>query len=387
LAVGPAQNPGRGGRHRDYGRFFSPVLVTHLHSAPASATIEIAAQTVPLVETSIYARTDGYIIQRPVDLGNRVQKGALLVQLDTPDLDQQIEQAKATVAQSKAALAQLNAAVVSSEASLRLSKLTSARIKKLTEQGVMSQQDADTQTASLDSTGANVLAAQANVQAQQSLITANEANLRRLQDTKAYARLEAPFDGVITYRNPAASDVGTLITSGASTSSREILKVAQISTLRVFVNIPQTYATMIQPGQTEDLLLDEFPNKVFHAKVKTTSHEMDPATRTMLAVLLVDNSREELLPGMFVKVRFKLPGTVNVLRLPGDALLFRTEGPMAAVVGQDHKIHMRKLTLGRDYGSEVEVTQGLAADDAVVINATDAIREGVTVEPKEQTKK
>jgi RND family efflux transporter MFP subunit len=139
---------------------------------------------------------------------------------------------------------------------------------------------------------------------------------------------------------------------------------------------------MIQPGQTAELRFDEYPGRAFPARIQSTAHEMDPATRTMLVVLVVDNAREELLPGMFTNVRFKLPRTVNVLRLPGDALLSRTEGPMAAVVGDGNKVHMRKLTLGRDYGSEVEVTQGLDATDRVVVNATDAIREGVTVEPK-----
>jgi RND family efflux transporter MFP subunit len=144
---------------------------------------------------------------------------------------------------------------------------------------------------------------------------------------------------------------------------------------------------MIQPGQVEELVLDEMPGRVFHATVKTTSHEVDPATRTMLAVLVVDNSNEELLPGMYAKIRFKLNHTVNVLRLPGDALVFRTEGPVAAVVGKDHRVHYHKLTLGRDYGSEVEITDGLEQGDLVVLNPTDAVAENVVVDPKERATK
>jgi RND family efflux transporter MFP subunit len=363
------------------------VLVSRLKSAPSAATIELAGQTVPLLETSIYARTDGYIKERPVDLGNRVQKGDLLVLLDTPDLDQQIEQARATLAQSKAALAQLQATVQSNVATLKLAQLTSGRTKSLADQGVLARQEADTSLAQRDSAEANLHASEESVRAQQSLITANEANLKRMIEQKGFARLEAPFEGVITYRNSAASDVGTLISSGSSTSTREILKLAQIKTLRVFVNVPQTYATMIQQDQVEDLVLDEMPGRVFPARVKSTAHEMDPATRSMLVVLVVDNPREELLPGMYAKVRFKLPHTVRVLRLPGDALMFRTEGPMAAVVDGNHRVHLRRLTLGRDYGSEVEVTTGLEEGDQVVLNATDDVVENAVVEPKERAAK
>jgi RND family efflux transporter MFP subunit len=363
------------------------VLVTKLRSAPSAATIEIAGQTVPLTEVSIYARTDGYIKERPVDLGNKVKSGDLLVRLDTPDLDQQIEQAKATLAQSKAALAQLKATVQSNIANLRLAKLTADRTKKLATEGVLAQQDADNTVAAQDSADANLNASQESVRAQEALINANDASLKRLVEQKGFAVLTAPFDGVITYRNNLASDIGTLISSGSSTSSREILRIAQIKTLRVFVNVPQTYATMIQPGQVEELVLDEMPGRVFHATVKTTSHEVDPSTRTMLAVLVVDNSNEELLPGMYAKIRFKLNHTVNVLRLPGDGLVFRTEGPVAAVVGKDHRVHYHKLTLGRDYGSEVEVTDGLEPGDLVVLNPTDAVAENAVVDPKERTSK
>ena len=363
------------------------VLVTTLHAAPSAATIELSGQTQAQVETSLYARTDGYIKERPVDLGSRVKKGDLLVLLDTPDLDQMIAQAEATLAQSKASLAQLQATVKGSAATLKLDQLTADRSKSLADEGILARQDADNSIGARDSAEANLHAAEESVRAQESLIAANAANLKRMVETKGFARLEAPYDGIITYRNPVASDVGTLITSGASTASREILRIAQIKTLRVFVNVPQTYATMIQPGQQEKLTLDEFPGRVFQATVTTTAHEMDAATRSLLVYLVTDNSNEQLLPGMYVKVNFALPHTVSVLRLPGDALISRTEGQMAAVVGADRKVHMRKLTLGRDYGSEVEVTSGLSAGDKVVLNATDAIREGVLVEPKERQAK
>ncbi len=363
------------------------VLVTRLHSAPSAATIELAGQTVPLTEVSIYARTDGYIKERAVDLGAKVKAGDLLLKLDTPDLDQQIEQAKATLAQSKAALAQLQATVTAGAANLRLTKLTADRTKQLAKEGVLAQQDADNSVAAQDAADANLKAAQESARAQEALINANDANLKRMVEQKGFATLTAPSDGVITYRNTQASDVGTLVSSGSSTSTKEILRIAQIKMLRVFVQVPQTYATMVQPGQVEDLVLDELPGRVFHATVKTTSHEVDSGTRTMLAVLLVDNANEELLPGMYAKVRFKLNRTVNVLRLPSDGLVFRTQGPVAVVVGKDHKAHFHTLTLGRDYGSEVEVNEGLEPNDLVILNPTDAIVENVLVEPKERATK
>jgi RND family efflux transporter MFP subunit len=363
------------------------VEVARIRTAPSGATVEIPGQTVALLETPVYARTEGYIRQRNVEIGDRVKKGQLLLELDTPDLDQQIVQARATLAQSNAALAQVQASLQASQSTLKLARVTADRYHTLAGQGVISKQDDDTSAAALESGQANVHAAEETVRAQQSTIAANEANLNRLLEQKKYARMEAPFDGVITYRNPMASDIGTLISSGSGTSNPEILRVSQIQTLRVFVDVPQSYAPVIRVDQPADLVIDEFAGRVFPARVKSTTSSVDPSSRTMLTVLLVDNSDGALLPGMYAKVRFHLPHTVNVLRLPAEALLFRTEGPFAAVVGADHKVHMHKLTLGRDYGPEVEVASGLEPGDAVVLNPTDAIREDALVSPKERVEK
>ena len=360
------------------------VQAVRVRMAPSEATVEIPAQTVALVETPIYARTDGYIKQRSVEIGDRVKKGQLLLELDTPDLDQQIAQAQATFVQSQAALAQLQATLQSVQSTLRLARLTAQRTKSLADAGVASKQDNDTSAAATEAGEANVHAAEENIRAQQSVIVANDANLKRLVETKKYARMEAPFDGVITYRNPVASDVGTLVSSGSATSSREILRVSQIETLRVFVDVPQNYAPVIRVGQQADLLVEEYPGHVFPARVQSSTNAVDPNSRTMLTILLVDNQSGTLMPGMFAKTRFHLPHTVNVLRLPAEALLFRTEGPEAVVVGDDHKVHFRKLTLGRDYGPQVEISAGLEPGELVVLNPTDAIREGITVETKEK---
>lgn len=363
------------------------VEVQAVHTAASDATVEIPGQTMALVETPIYARVDGYIKQRSVEIGDRVKKGQFMLELDTPELDQMIAQARATLAQSKAALAQQQAALQSAQSSLKLSSVTADRYHTLATQGVMSRQDDDTAHAALETGQANVHAAEESVHAQEATITSADANLNRLLEQKKYARIEAPFDGVVTYRDLKSSDVGTLISAGSASSNPEILRVSQIQPLRIFVQVPQSYAPEIRVNQAADLTLDEFAGRTFHARVSSTTDSVDPTTRTMLTILMVDNSGGELLPGMYGKVRFRLPHTVNILRLPAEALMFRSEGPMAAVVGSDHKVNLHKLTLGRDFGPEVEVTAGLAAGDLVVLNPTDAIREGAVVSPRERAAK
>ncbi len=359
------------------------VNVGRVRVAPSASTVELPCQTVAMVETPIYARADGYMKQRPVDIGDRVKKGQLLVEIESPELDQQIDQAKATLAQSKAALQQLHASLVAAESNLKLARVTADRWKTLADQGVFAKQDYDEKAAALELGEANVKSAQENITAAEATVVANGAALRRLENLKAFDRLEAPFDGVITARS-LNSDPGTLITSGNTSASREIMRVAQINVLRVFVSIPQTYAPVIHEGLPAELRVDELPGRVFPTKVGGITHEVESNSRTMLAVLLVQNSKEELLPGMYAKATFSLPHAVNVLMLPADALLLPASGPQVAVVGEDRKVHFHKVTLGRDYGAEIEIDSGLNAGDMVVLNPTDAIREGVTVEPNER---
>jgi RND family efflux transporter MFP subunit len=363
------------------------VIVARVHAAPGGATVDIPGQTSPLLETPIYTRTDGYLKQRNVEIGQKVKKGELLVELDTPDLDQQIDQARATLAQSKAALAQGQANAQALESTWKLAQLTASRTNSLADQGVFARQDADNATAASNTAGANYRASQENVKAQVSVIAANDANLRRLLEQKKYARLEAPFDGVVTYRNPQASDVGMLVTAGSGTNVRELIRVSQIQKLLVYVSVPQNYAPLIHAGQAASLEVEEFPGRTFPATVQTTASALDPATRTMQTQLVVDNPQQVLLPGMYVTVKFMLPHHVNALRLPSEALIVRSAGPTAAVVGDDRKVHIRNLTLGRDYGNEVEVTTGLSEGDRVILNPDDNIREGITVDSKEQPAK
>jgi RND family efflux transporter MFP subunit len=359
------------------------VNVGRVHVAPSASTVDLPGQTLPMVETPIYARADGYMKQRPVDIGDRVKKGQLLLEIETPELDQQIEQARAALAQSKAAAQQLRAALLAAKSNLKLAEVTASRWKILADQGVFSKQDLDEKTAALELSQANVKSAEENIAAAESTVAASESGLKRLENLKVFDRVEAPFDGVITARN-INSDPGTLVTSGNTTASREIMRVAQIDVLRVFVSIPQTYAALIREGLPAALTVQELPGRVFPTTVSGITHEVDMNSGTMLAVLLVKNPKEELLPGMYVTARFSLPHPVNVLRLPADALMLPSSGPQVAVVGADRKVHFHKVTLGRDYGSEIEIDSGLTAGDLVVLNPTDAIREGVMVEATER---
>ncbi|MBZ5602513.1 MAG: efflux RND transporter periplasmic adaptor subunit, partial [Acidobacteriia bacterium] len=241
----------------------APVVnVGHVRAAPAQSTIELPCQTVAMVETPIYARADGYIRARPVDIGNRVKKGQLLFEIESPELDQQIEQAKATLAQSRAALQQLRAALVATQSNLKLAEVTAKRWQTLADQGVFAKQDYDEKAAALELAQANVKSAEENIRAAESTISSNEANLKRLVELKSFDKLVAPYDGVVTYRS-LHSDLGTLITSGNTASSRELLRVAQIDVLRVFVSIPQSYASMIHDGLPAELRVDELPGRVF----------------------------------------------------------------------------------------------------------------------------
>ncbi len=355
------------------------VLVGHAKLAPGDSTVEIPGQTAAFMETPLFARVDGYVKQRNAEIGQRVRKGEVLMELETPDLDQQIEQARATLAQSKAALAQLQATVHALASTMKLTQLTASRTKALADQGVLARQDADDKTAAADSAEANLHAAEENAHAQESVISANESGIRRLLEQKKYAKLEAPFDGVITARNAQGSDIGTLITSGSGTSAREIVRVSQISTLRVYVNVPQSYAALMRPGQLANLEVDEFPGRLFPAKVQSTTNALDPVARTLQTMLMVGNAGEVLLPGMFVKVRFQLPQRVNALRVPSDALVIRSDGTTLALVGDDQRVRIVPVVLGRDYGKEVEVLSGITALDRIVLNPSEAVRDGVAV--------
>ncbi len=360
------------------------VTVTIAKQLSAAGTVDLPCDLQALIESPIYARTEGYMRSRKADIGMKVEQGEVLAELDTPELDQQLAQAKATLAQSRATLKQLQANLVQSRANLKLAKVTLDRSLGLVKEGVLARQDADDKQAGFDVKTADVDAVEAGIGAAQESILANQASVKRLEEMKSFAKLTAPFSGIITYRNP---DVGTLITAGSTGKTGEVFRVAQIDTLRIFVYVPQAYIPLIRAGQKAEFGVGEMPGKVFPAIVSRSTNSLDVNSRSMLYVMSIDNKEGLLKPGMFGHVTFHLLGRPTIVAIPGDALVMRTEGPHVAVAGADGRVSFRKIQIVRDTGSQIEVSEGIKAGDQLILNPTDAIREGVQVEVRRQAAK
>jgi RND family efflux transporter MFP subunit len=357
----------------------APVVnVAPVRRSPSSSALELPGDLQAFLESPIFARADGYMTKRLVDYGDRVRAGQLLAEIEMPELDQQLAQARASVAQSHAALQQFQAALVRANANLRLAQVTLARWKRLMEKGVVSKQDGDEKQADFDVRQAEVAAAQANITAGIKAGEASEAGLRRIEELKAFSKVTAPFDGIITSRN---MDIGTLVNAGNGGPNREIFRIAQIQRMRIFVNVPQTYASLIRTGQQAELRVQELHGQMFPAAVARTTSSVDANSRTMLAILETPNPKGVLLPGMYAQVRFSFPGSKTALLVPGDALLLGREGPRVAVAGSDYVVHMHSIHIVHDYGADLEVDAGVAEGDLVIVNPNDRVRENVRIEP------
>ena len=343
------------------------VLTTKLRDGQNGGHIELPATVQAFDQTPIYARTSGYLKARFVDIGDRVHQGQLLAIIDDPQTDQALMQAKATLAQNKAQLAQANANAV-------LSKVTNDRWQSLQKEGVVAQQDADTKFAQAGADAATVEAAKAN-------IAAGEANVRSLTDQASFARVVAPFNGIILSRSV---DKGSLISSGSQNSVTQMFTVGQADTIRVFASVPQANAVGLVNGFGAKVTFRELPGKVYSGTVARTSQSIDPNTRTLLVEVDLKNDGR-ILPGMYATVIFDLPrgGQAPVL-LPANALVIRTSGPQAVVVDNDNIAHFRSIVLGRDLGSAMEVVGGLAAGDVVVLSPGDAVTDRAKVQPEQQ---
>ena len=305
----------------------------------------------------IYARTTGYVRSWTHDIGSRVKKGELLAVIETPELDQQLAQAKADLETAKT-----NASIA---------KVTSDRYQDLVGHNAVSQQDTDTAVSATQARNAAVVSA--------------EANVRRLEELVGFERISAPFDGVITARN---LDVGQLITASGSTVtagagtnvvSRQVFDLSDIHKLRVFINIPQMYTPDARVGMTASLTLPQFPGRSFTGTLVRTANAVDPATRTLLVEVDVDNKTGELLPGSYVEVHLKSTGEIPVLIVPVTALILNANGQQVATVDAQSKAHLIPVTTGRDFGVTVEVLSGLSEDQKVVANPSDSLSEGDAV--------
>lgn len=298
-----------------------------------------------LVEAPIYARTSGYLKRWLVDIGAKVKAGQLLAEIDAPEVDQQLMQAKAQL--------------VEAEAAAKLARATANRYDTLKKTAVVSAQDQEEKDAQAATSEASVQAARANVQ--------------RLTELQGFEHVTAPFDGVITDRG---TDVGQLINAGAG---QALFRLVQSETLRIYVRVPQGVSREIDPGMTAQLNLAEMPGQSFDAKVITTAGAIDMASRTLLVQLEVKNDNGEILAGSHAEVSFNLKPSHAALRLPSNALLFRAEGPQVGVVDASGRVELHTLKLGRDFGREVEILSGIKADDRIILNPSDSLISGVAV--------
>ncbi|HLI82962.1 MAG TPA: efflux RND transporter periplasmic adaptor subunit [Bryobacteraceae bacterium] len=327
-------------------------------------------------DSPIYARASGYLKKWYVDIGGRVKAGQLLAEIEAPEVDQQVLQAKASLQQAEAALEQAKATYQQGKTNEQLARVTAERWQKLAAQGAVSRQENDTYQAQYQAALANSEALQKAIAAAESNVASSKANLSRLQQLQGFELVKAPFDGVITARN---TDVGVLINSGNGGAAQELFHMAATNRLRVYINVPQIYSRSAVPGVTADLTLAEFPGRHFKGTLVRTAQAIDTNTRTLLTEIAVDNSSGELLPGAYAQVHLRLPDAAPSLVLPVNALIFRSEGLQVAVVRPGGKAELVPITLGKDYGTEVEVTSGLQSSDLVIANPPDSLTTGTVV--------
>jgi RND family efflux transporter MFP subunit len=331
----------------------TPVAVVHPQRTSSNQDVTLPGNVQAFMETPIYARTGGYLTKWYVDIGGKVAEGQLLALIDTPDVDQQLKQAQA---------AQLQA-----EANLELAKTTAERWQNLLKTDSVSQQEVDQNVSAYKARQADFQAAVANVD--------------RLKYLTSLQRVTAPFSGVITARN---IDIGALITSG---NSQQLFKLAQINVLRVYVNVPEPYGNAMVPGISAELHVAEFVNRSFAGKVVRTAGAIDPASRTLLTEVDVPNPKGEIMPGAYAEVAFHLEGGTRPLVIPSTALIFRSAGSQVAVVENNHA-RLRRVTIGRDFGSNLEIVSGVRDTDEVIVNPPDSIDDSqpVTVQRTEPTR-
>ncbi len=330
-------------------------VITVATMKPARSSNEedlvLPGSTEGLSEASIYARGQGYVKRVLVDIGSTVQAGQVLAELDTPELDEELRQAQAQHATTRATWTMANS--------------TAERWRKLSEQHLVAQQDADVKMSEAFALRASLDAAAANVN-----------RLRRLDE---FRRIAAPFAGTITERN---IDVGQLVDSAGAgsessgASGRPLFRLTSAKQLRIYVQVPQSAAARITAGTPAALSFPERPGKTYDAKVVRTSNAIDRTSRSLSVELAADNAAGELLPGAYVEIGFKLPSEPGKLRLPVASLIFRGGGPMAATLDDQGKIALKKIVIGRDFGTEFEVTSGVGENDRIVLNPPDSLVDG-----------
>jgi RND family efflux transporter MFP subunit len=321
------------------------VNVIHPKRGSPQQEIVLPGNIQAFIDAPIYARTNGYLQSWYFDIGARVRKGQLLAIIDTPEVDQQLQQARAD----------LNTA----QANLRLSEITNNRYEGLKNTDSVAQQDVDN--------------AHGDYAAKKAIVDSAAYNVRRLEELQSFTKVYAPFDGVITARN---TDIGQLIDSGSASPAKELFHVAATRTLRVFINVPQQYSVAAKPGLSADLTLAQFPGRKFQGKLVRTANAIDLASRTLLIEVDVDNTTGELLPGAFTEVHLKIPADIPTFILPVNTLIFRAQGLQVAAVENNNTAKLLSIALGRDFGAEVEVVSGLTGQESIIASPPDSIIDG-----------
>ncbi|MEX3980577.1 efflux RND transporter periplasmic adaptor subunit [Paraburkholderia sp. EG287A] len=320
------------------------VATVQPQASPASEPLVLPGRLAAYINAPIYARVSGYLHAWYADIGTHVKAGQLLGVIDTPDLDQQLQQARADLQNS-----------VANE---RLAATTAKRWTEMLKQDSVSQQEADEKTSDLN--------------AKQATVEANEANVRRLEALESFKRITAPFDGIVTARK---TDVGALIDAGSG-SGPDLFTVSDASQLRVYVSVPQSDAASIKPGMHATLTVPERPGVKFDAKLVDTDQSISPASGTMLVQLAVDNQQGLLFPGEYTEVHLAMPGDTHALFVPASALIFRAHGMQVAVADAHQHVQLRDVTIGTDLGTRVEITSGLHAGEHVIDNPPDSLASG-----------
>jgi RND family efflux transporter MFP subunit len=335
--------------------------------------LQLPGNIQPITEAPVLARADGYVEKRLVDIGDRVKAGQTLAEIDAPELTDQVAQAKATVEQSKAALEQATANVQQGKTDMELARVMARRSAQLVAKGAVSKQDDDQAQAQYNSKLAALQSLEKAIDVQRANINAAQSNLGRLEKMQSYCVVQAPFDGVITQRNV---DVGALVNSGSTL----LYRIAQVGTLRTYINVPQAYADSIKTGQPAALTVSNLPGREFQGQVARTANALDPSSRTLLVEVHVPNPANVLLPGMYAQVELRSIRANPPLLVPSDAMIVRGDGAQIAVVGPDRTVHLQKIDVGRDYGDRVEVLNGLREGETIVANPSDAVGEGLKVD-------
>jgi len=324
------------------------VKVIHAQRGKASSDLALPGMIQAFSQSPIYARVDGYVRTWYVDIGTHVKKGQLLAEIDAPEVDQQLNQARAMLKQA--------------ETSLALAKVTAPRYQELIKSNSVSQQEVDQNNQNLAAQAANVQAASAAVS--------------RLEQMQGFEKIVAPFDGVITLRK---TDFGDLVNAGNAGVGRELFRISQNNIVRVFATVPEEFSKQVKPGTRASMDLTELPNRHFAAAVTRTTAAIDVTSRTLTVELDVANPSGELLPGAYANVHFRLPLGAAPLVLPSSTVLFQADGPQVGVVNSENQVELRKLTLGHDFGDSIQILAGVGPTDAVIANPPDSLTNGMRV--------